>query len=126
MTHHLEFKDWEPGARVRELVDRSIARIDRLVTSVAWEPVFLRVIVERNATRTLYRASLTLDVPGRTLAAQEERHDVQDAIHEVFAEIERQIRKHRDAQRGDDAYKRPARRAHLRRHKQAVPSGGGK
>jgi len=123
VTHHLEFKDWEPSARVRELVDQSIARIDRLVASFSWEPVFLRVFVERNAARTLYRVSLTLDVPGRTLAAHEERHDVEDAIHEAFAEIERQITKHRETQRGDDAYKRPARRAHLQRHK-AAPSGG--
>jgi len=124
VTHRLEFKDWEPGARVRELVDRSIARIDRLVASFSWEPVSLRVFVERNDVRTLCRVSLTLDVPGRTLAAQEERHDVEDAIHEAFAEIERQVDKHREAQRGDDAYTRPARRAHLRSHKPAIPSGG--
>jgi ribosomal subunit interface protein len=126
VTHHLEFRNWEPNAGVQELVEQSIARIDRLVTGYSWEPVFLRVFVEWNAARTLYRVSLTLDVPGRTLAAQEERHDVRDAIHEAFAEIERQSTKYRETQRGEDDYKRPARRAHLQRHKQAVPSGGRK
>jgi hypothetical protein len=70
MTYTLEFREWTPAAEDRELVEHAIARVDQLVTRLSWEPVTLRVVVERNAPRTVYHVVLTLDVPGRTIVAR--------------------------------------------------------
>jgi ribosome-associated translation inhibitor RaiA len=114
MTYTLEFRDWTPAAEERELVEHAIARVDQLVTRLSWEPVTLRVVVERNAPRTLYHVVLTLDVSGRTLVAREERPEVSEAVREAFAGIEREILEHRERMRHANEYKRPARRAKLR------------
>jgi hypothetical protein len=45
---------------------------------------FLRVIISRNTTRTLYRVSIRFDLLGPDIAAVEERHDVAEAIHDAF------------------------------------------
>jgi ribosome-associated translation inhibitor RaiA len=58
--------------------------------------VFVRLLIEENAARTLHRVSLTCEAPGRTLAAREERHDAEDAVREAFAEIERQLERQRE------------------------------
>jgi RNA polymerase sigma factor (sigma-70 family) len=61
-------------------------------------------------------------VPGRMLVAQEERHDAEEAVREVFVEIERQLEKHKETLSHSYLYKRPARREELRRQKaEAVP-----
>jgi ribosomal subunit interface protein len=123
MRHNLEVKDSGPSLRMRQLVEESIARLDRLVPTFPSEAVFLRVFVEKNATRALHRVSLTLDVPGGTLATQEERHDAEEAIREAFAEIERQLIRHKDRLANSDVYKRRERRENLRRKKvEAIPT----
>jgi ribosomal subunit interface protein len=114
MTHTLEFKDWVPPDRVRQRVEQSIADIERLVGQLAWSPVSLQAVVDQNATRTLYRVALTMHVPRRTLTAHEERHDVDEAVHEAFNELEREIIRHKERMRHEDEYKRPARREKAR------------
>jgi ribosomal subunit interface protein len=98
---------------MQRLVEESIARLDRLVPNFPSDAVFLQVFVEKKAARTLYRASLTLHVPGRTLATQEERHEAMEAIREAFAEIERKLTKHKERLTHSETYKRPARRVDL-------------
>src|SRR5215510_11383633 len=75
---------------------------------------------------TLFRSlhvSLTCDVPGRMLAAQEERRDAEEAIREAFVEIERQLEKHKETLSHSSLYKRLARREELRREKaEAFPT----
>src|SRR5262245_6351805 len=57
------------------------------------------------------------------LAAQEERHDVEEAVREAFVEIERQLEKHKETLSHSYIYKRPARREELRRQKaEAFPA----
>jgi RNA polymerase sigma factor (sigma-70 family) len=122
VKHNLEFKNCTPDRRVRELLEESIARLDE-VLNFRSSAVFFRVFVEKNAARTLYRASLTLKVPGRTLAAQEERHDLLGAVREALMELERELRKHKERLTHSDAYKRLARRQQLRRQKtEPVPN----
>jgi ribosome-associated translation inhibitor RaiA len=114
MKHTIEFKDWEPPQRLRDLVEQSIARLHKLLVKFPQDPLFLRVVVERNAVRTLYRVSLTLDVPGKTLAVHEARHADEEAAREAFAEMEREIQKYREKESHSWEYKRPARRKALR------------
>lgn len=115
MKYKVEFKDWKPDAAIRDRVEKEIARIERLVTSLPEESRFLRLIISRNTTRTLYRVSIRFDLPGPDIAAVEERHDVAEAIHDAFAEIRRELERYRDTLTHAHEYKRPARREALRR-----------
>jgi ribosomal subunit interface protein len=118
MKHYLTFTHATPSQRerVRQLVQRSIASLDEILDFRS-SAALLHMVVEENAARTLYRASATLKLPGRTLAAQEERHDLIEAVREVFAEIERQLQRHKDKLAHSDTYKRKARRQQLHRQK---------
>jgi ribosomal subunit interface protein len=123
MKHNLEFKNFSPNRRLRELVEELIARLERHAPNFPADAVFLRLFVKENAKRKLYHVSLTCEVPGRTLAAQEDRHDAEEAVREAFAEIERQLEKHKEVLRRSYLYKRPARREELRREKaEAIPA----
>ncbi|HEV2665269.1 MAG TPA: HPF/RaiA family ribosome-associated protein [Blastocatellia bacterium] len=123
MRRNLEFKNFSPGHRLRELVEELIARLDRHAPNSPADTIFLRLFVDENAARRLYHVSLTCDVPGRMLAAREERHDAEEAVREAFVEIERQLEKHKETLSHSFLYKRPARREELRRQKaEAVPA----
>jgi ribosomal subunit interface protein len=123
VRRNLEFKNFSPGHRLRELVEELIARLDRHAPNSPADTIFLRLFVDENAARKLYHVSLTCDVPGRMLAAQEERHDAEEAIREAFVEIERQLEKHKETLSHSYLYKRPARREELRRQKaEAFPA----
>ena len=125
MRRNLEFKNFSPSHRLRELVEELIARLDRHAPNSPADTPFLRLFVDENAARKLYHVSLTCDVPGRKLAAQEERHNAEEAVREAFVEIERQLEKHKETLSHSYLYKRPARREELRRQKaEAFPADG--
>lgn len=123
MKHNIEFKHFEPAHDVRELVEELISRLEKHLKNFPEDLVFLRLLIEETAVRTLYHVSLTLDLPGRILATKEERHDVKEAIRDAFAEIERQVEKYKASLRGEQYYKRLTRREEVRRKKkvEAVP-----
>jgi ribosomal subunit interface protein len=125
MRHNVEFKNFSPGTRLRALVEELVARLERLAPDFPPDTVFLRLLVEENAARALYHVSITCAVPGRTLAAQEDRHDPEEAVREAFAEIERQLQKHKDTLSHSYLYKRPARREEVRRAKAGSRPGRG-
>jgi len=123
VRRNLEFKNFSPGHRLSELVEQLIARLDRHAPNSPADTIFLRLFMDENAARKLYHVSLTCDVPGRMLAAQEERHDAEEAVREAFVEIERQLEKHKETLSHSYLYKRPARREELRRQKaEAFPA----
>ena len=117
MRHNVEFRNWSPDSEFRKLIDDSIASLDRLAAGIREDALFLRLSVEMNSARTLYRVSLTLDVPGPNLATQAERHDGREALHDAFAEIERQLIKHKEKLSHSHQYKGSTRRAQLMRLK---------
>src|SRR4029453_18240727 len=58
MKHTIEFKDWTPDEQIRELVELEVGRLQRLTRTRRPESLFLRVVVDRNTTRTLYRVAI--------------------------------------------------------------------
>jgi ribosomal subunit interface protein len=96
VRHNLEFKNFAPSPRLRELVEELIARLDRRAPHAPPDTIFLRLFMDENAARKLYHVSLTIDAPGGMLAAQEDRHDPEEAVREAFVEIERQLEKRKD------------------------------
>jgi ribosomal subunit interface protein len=120
---NVKFKHFVPSQRVSQLVKQSAARLSKVLNSGS-SVVLLRVFVEKNAAHNLYRVSLTLSTPGRTLASQEEGYDLTEAVREAFAELERQLHRHKEKLTHADSYKRPARRKQLRSlTKEAAPIG---
>jgi ribosomal subunit interface protein len=104
VDYKLQFRHYDGTEHVRQLVETSVARLDRLAARFRHDAVSLRVVLEKNDVRTLFRVSLTLTVPGRTLATDEERHDETEAAREAFAEMQRQLERYVDGvaeRRGD-------------------------
>jgi RNA polymerase sigma factor (sigma-70 family) len=115
MKHTIEFKHFEPRERARKLVEELTARLEKQIKDFPQDSVFLRALIEENPVRKIYHVSITLDLPGGTLAAKEELHDPVETIRDAFNEIERQIERHKARLRRDYLWKRPARRDELRR-----------
>lgn len=121
MQHAVEFKGYEPSQGTRNLIERLMARLSRKHRKLP-DPVFLRVAVEAIPPHRLYTVSLTLDVPGKTLAAKEQNHDEAAAIRAAFEEIDRQLEAYKASYRGEQFWKRLARRRELRDMKTAAAS----
>jgi ribosome-associated translation inhibitor RaiA len=115
MLHNVEFKNFSPSPRLRELTEGLIGRLDRLSPNFASDTIFLRLFMDENVSRRLYHVTLSCAPPGRRLAASEERHDPEEAVRAVFADIERQFEKHKEIMNHSSKSKRLARRESQRR-----------
>jgi ribosome-associated translation inhibitor RaiA len=135
MLRNLEFKNFSPSPRLRELAEGLIGRLERLAPTFATDTISLRMFMDQNPSRRLYHVTLQCSPPGRRLAAKEERHDPGDAIRAAFAELERQFGRHMEMIHHSNFSKRMARRGPTRRDRieaapqperaqdQAVPQG---
>ncbi|HSU89494.1 MAG TPA: HPF/RaiA family ribosome-associated protein [Terriglobia bacterium] len=95
MKRNIEFKDFEAPETIRKLIDRLTSKLEKKTGTFSPELVHLRLMVEQNSVRTLYNTSITLDLPGKTLAARKEQHDMKASIRGAFAEIQRQLDKYK-------------------------------
>jgi ribosome-associated translation inhibitor RaiA len=122
MHHAVEFKSLEPKEPIRQLVENLIGWLDRKSRNLPPEVLFLRCIVEEIPAHKLYRVTVTLSVPGKTLAATNQTYEVTDTVRTVFAEIERQLEAYKADLRGEPWWKRLARRYKLRLQKAGLQS----
>jgi ribosome-associated translation inhibitor RaiA len=127
MKHNVEFKNFAPQPNVRRLIERLVKKLEKRATIFAPDEVFLRLMIEENPARTLYRIALTMELPGKipatkkTLAAKAERHDAVESLRDAFAEIERQLAARKATLRGDPEWKRKGRRGELKKITRGVP-----
>jgi RNA polymerase sigma factor (sigma-70 family) len=121
MRHNVEFEHIEAPQRVRNLVERLVARLDRRAKGFPQDAVFLRLVVEEKPAHSLYNVSLTVDLPGTTLAAKEENHDIEAGVRSVFAAVERQLTDHKGALRRERLWKLLAREK-IRQTKSDAPA----
>jgi ribosomal subunit interface protein len=121
MERNIDFKDFEPPKNIRTLIDRLTSKLERNVSTLSPELVHLRLMVVRNSARSLYTTSITLVLPGKTLAAKEEQRDVRAGIRAAFVEIERQLEKQKANLRREH-WKRPERREEAREMKTEAAS----
>ena len=115
MKFNVEFKNFAADAKIRRRIEQLTKKVDKKLTTFSPDDVFLRLLIEENPVRKIYRVSITLEVPGKTLAAQEQRHDLDETIRDAFAEIDRQIEAHKATLRGKPMWKRRARREERRK-----------
>jgi len=119
MKHEVEFKGLEPSSALRSLIDSRIAHLDRKAKGLSGDPVFLRCAVEEVPIHKLFRVSVTLDVPQKTLAAKREAHAGEEAVREVFDDIEKQLEEYKSKMRAEQWWIRVQRRRELHRQKAA-------
>ena len=117
MNVNIEFKNLAPDETLRKLIDQLTRKLRKKLARLAGDESFLRVMVEENTARKLYRVSITLELPKKTLASQEERHDMNETIRDAFIEIDRQTETYKATLRGEHEWKRRARREELRKNK---------
>jgi ribosomal subunit interface protein len=120
MKHNIQYKNFQPTQAIRSHIDRLIAKLEKRAKNFPPDVVFLRMMIEENHTRTLYQVSTTLDVPGKTLATKEERHDLEGAVKDAVAELERQLKEYKSRLRREHLWKRLARREEIREMKAAA------
>src|SRR5438105_14628895 len=107
MKHNIEFKGFdrndaaEPKEAIRKLIEDQIARLEKRTKSFSPDVTFLRILVEDISAHKLYHVSVTLDVPGKTLAAKKETHAAEAGVREAFAEIQRQLEDRKATLRGE-------------------------
>jgi ribosome-associated translation inhibitor RaiA len=118
MKHNVEFKNFEPDQKIRKLITQLINKVDKRAKRFSPEELFLRVVIEKNPVRKLYRVSITMSMPQKTLAAKAERHELTDSLRDAFVEIERQLEAHKATLTGEYAWKRVTRRRELRKLKE--------
>src|SRR5262245_41472707 len=121
MQRNIQFKDFEPDERTKKLIEKLTLKLELHMKTFSPDLVHLRLFVEQNSIRKLYTISLTLDLPGRTLAAKEEQHDMQAGLRAAFEEIDRQFKRHKDNLKGEH-WKRPERREEVREKKMRAAS----
>lgn len=124
MKRHIEAKNFNLQKSDQRLIDELIARLEKKLTTFSPDLVNLRLLAEKNPSRSLYRVSAILELPGKTLATKEERHDLHECLRQAFVEIERQLDAHKAALRRERLWKRAAMREHLRRSKIAATPVG--
>jgi ribosomal subunit interface protein len=113
---------------LRTLVAKRVKRLQKYRPDLAEPAAVLKLVLELDEPRKLFRVALTLEVPGhevpgRTLAAHHERHRAEEAINAAFEDIEQQLARYKAVETESWEYKRPARRAELRQRKLKAPPG---
>ncbi|HYR44520.1 MAG TPA: sigma-70 family RNA polymerase sigma factor [Terriglobia bacterium] len=121
MQRNIEFKDFEPDRRIKTLLDRLISKLERNATTFSPELAHLRLFVDKNSAHKLYQVSMTLDLPGKVLAAKNEEYDLKASLRAAFDEIERQLKKYKASLRREH-WQRPARRQEIRQIKTQAAS----
>jgi len=95
MQRNIKSKGFDPPKPITTLIDRLASKLEKNIETFSPDAVHLRLMLEYNSARKLYTASLALDVPGKTIAAKEEQHDLQAAVRAAFDDVEGQLKKYK-------------------------------
>ena len=95
MKRIIELKHVGPKDHVRLLLEELLDRLESKLTRFSADATSSHIVFEEHRAHKLFRAALTCHVPGQILAAHEEGWDSGEAIRKVFAEVERQLQKHK-------------------------------
>ncbi|MBI2876922.1 MAG: HPF/RaiA family ribosome-associated protein [Candidatus Tectomicrobia bacterium] len=121
MKYQITFKNFHGEAHFDSLIEKLTTQLDRHIADFDPEAVFLHGVIEKNSTRSLYRASLVLNLPGRRVVARDEGFEVEATLRQAFLELERQVEKYKSFLRREHVWKRPARVETVRRGDWAEP-----
>lgn len=94
MKISLTFRNTEGDNRYKEYVDERFAKINKYID----RPVDLHVILSVEKFRNVAEVNMTAD--GLNINAKEEAKDMRQAIDDVFENVERRLKKHKEKIRG--------------------------
>lgn len=117
MHSNIELKGLDDEKTIRKLIAARLGRIEKKTRSFAPDPdtIYFRLMADENPARTLYRVSITLSTPEKTLAAHAEGHELNETVREALDDVERQLDAHKATLRGEYVWKRRTRREELRK-----------
>lgn len=112
MEVHVTTQRCELGGNAREVLDRSVARLQRRLRHFRPDLVHLEIRVERAARKEEYTGSARLFLPGRVLYARRNRSATPEGwLRAVFDDLEEQLSRYKAKLRREHAHER--RRASL-------------
>lgn len=91
MNTRVVFRNMEKSAYLEEQVRRELKRLDLFLANRRPPVVVDFTLTIQGPTHTLYQAELVVGVPGHTLVAHHEEHDVNLAIARVVENMHRQL-----------------------------------
>ena len=110
MKRTIELKHVGAKQQVRTLLEELIDRLEDKLRHFQQDSVSVHVLFEENGSHRLYRTSVTCHVPGKTVAAREERRDPGASIRETFAELQRRLERQKASLRHERLVRRSKRR----------------
>jgi ribosome-associated translation inhibitor RaiA len=106
MNFNIEFKDFTPQRKIQKLIQELITKNEKKTNGFSSDMAFLRLLLEENSARKVYCVSINLELPGKTLVAKEERHNLAETIRHAFTEIDRQLEAYKASLRCEQLWKR--------------------
>lgn len=102
--------EWRKAVEMES--ERHVNKLERLLKTYSPDLVQLHGNIEKHPRKEEYLFSLNLSLPTGTLHATGSGPDVRACIKEAFAEVEKQVKKHKELLRRDHEWKR--KRPHTR------------
>ena len=96
MIYHVTYKNMDPVPQIEPTLEEKIKKIETILPTFDEDTISLHVTFERHARREEYYASLTLNLPRRTLRAKDTGFDLFNAVNLAFDEILREVKKFKD------------------------------
>jgi ribosomal subunit interface protein len=106
MKINLSYKEPHSHEAVEKQVTRSSGKLEKLLKSYQGDLVQLHGAFEKHPRRIEYSFSLSITLPTGTLHALGKAADVRGSVRQAFADIERQVKKHKEKLRHDYEWKR--------------------
>lgn len=104
MHVHFSYKNTEKTEVLIKLINRRVAKVDKLLATFAHDLVHLHGSLERPSPREGFVTSLNLRLPIGQIYATEKGRAAQVSLRAAFDELERQVNKQKGLLRGDGKY----------------------
>ncbi len=106
MKINLSYKEVHSHQAVEKEVNRSIAKLEKLLKSYQGDLVQLHGAFEKHPRRVEYSFSLSIAMPTGSFHALGKAADVRACVRQAFADLKRQVKKHQEKLRHDYEWKR--------------------
>ena len=67
MNYNVEFKNFTPRKEIQKLTRELIGKIEKKAQAFSPDARYLRLMLDENSVRKLYRVSITLELPKKLL-----------------------------------------------------------
>ncbi len=116
MRIQITYKGFEKQDKkaLKEKIIEKVTDLEKKLGSLADGDVSIRGTLEKNAKHKLFRFGVTLHLPHKMIAADEEGENITEVISKTFSELDRQAQKHKSRLKKEYLWKRVSRRKKLK------------